>query len=285
MKSAHFSTSSPMKNTPNSALQRSISSSNVQNSKPPPPNMMAKAPVQSLVNTSNVTNGAMNAPSRPRPPQNIPPLQLGVPGQSPQASRQSNPQQTNLPPNRSAQVQPSQQLPPAPANRSLPQQAEKPHLAPHQFTGANRNASIGQGNQTSSGSTSTSDVPPQPIEMPIPANVPIGFFSAREAEVIQAPPAVLPPTVSFNPHAESPSIRKTAGFDHSKSKPVGSKDLNNGQAPTGPNLIAKSSFVNPAVDQARRIGMPPNATSPIGNRGSYKPPTLKRPLDGANPQQ
>ena len=39
------------------------------------------------------------------------------------------------------------------------------------------------------------------------------------------------------------------------------------------------SFVNPQADRARRVGMP-GMVSPAANRGSYKPPQMKRAVDG-----
>lgn len=48
--------------------------------------------------------------------------------------------------------------------------------------------------------------------------------------------------------------------------------------------MTRSSLVNPSLDQTRRIGAPSGPGSPLANRGSYKPPTMKRPLavDAAN---
>ncbi|KAK8082489.1 DNA repair and recombination protein rhm52 [Apiospora saccharicola] len=72
------------------------------------------------------------------------------------------------------------------------------------------------------------------MNTPPPANAeptgPIGFFSARSVNQLpeDAPPgtaSVAPDKAKvFNPHAESPSIRKTPGIDHKSSKPV-AKDI------------------------------------------------------------
>nr|Q9HGI2.1 RecName: Full=DNA repair and recombination protein mus-11; AltName: Full=Mutagen-sensitive protein 11; AltName: Full=RAD52 homolog [Neurospora crassa OR74A]BAB13343.1 MUS11 [Neurospora crassa]CAC28736.1 Double Strand Break repair protein mus-11 [Neurospora crassa] len=58
-----------------------------------------------------------------------------------------------------------------------------------------------------------------------PAPETVGFFSAKA--VTQLPEEALAsgqvapkPGLAFNPHAESPSIRKTPGIDHTKSKPL-----------------------------------------------------------------
>ncbi|KAL8874341.1 MAG: hypothetical protein Q9174_000292 [Haloplaca sp. 1 TL-2023] len=126
-------------------------------------------------------------------------------------------------------------------------------------------------------------VPPNPN-----ADVPVGFYNARAATAIQNSPGVPPKAPSFNPHSESPSIRKTAGIDHTKTKPVG-RDLVGAPAPPPPpaglGSMAPASrsnnFVNPQADKARRVGMPMAAGgSPLSNRTSYKPPQLKRPAEG-----
>lgn len=140
-------------------------------------------------------------------------------------------------------------------------------------------------------------------------------------------------TQAFNPHAESPSIRKTPGIDHTKSMPLNRSgqhvapaetkatdaDAKNsgplpislgagsgkpgpggnvgaggfgsagsggggviGQPKPGPVPAQRGSVANPQLNQARRIGAP--VGSPMGNRGQYKPPTIKRPLqsEGGN---
>lgn len=120
----------------------------------------------------------------------------------------------------------------------------------------------------------------------------------------------------FNPKAESPSIRKTPGIDHSSSKPLtrsgqhvpppsqsaeasaatpsrpsaagGPQGGSSGAAATGAGgRASKGHAVNPGLDQARRIGAPGGPASPLANRNSYKPPTMKRPLgqgDGNAPR-
>ena len=109
---------------------------------------------------------------------------------------------------------------------------------------------------------------------------PIGFFTARDASVVQNA-AALPPNISvFNPHLESPSIRKTAGIDHTKTKPVGREVVGGPPVAVQVTPLNRSNFVNPQADQARRIGMPGGAASPLQNRSSYKPPQMmKRPAD------
>ncbi|KAJ4396559.1 DNA repair protein rad52 [Gnomoniopsis smithogilvyi] len=164
----------------------------------------------------------------------------------------------------------------------------------------------------------------------------VGFLSARavkqivgqeDVEKAKLPSAPLS-TQAFNPNAESPSIRKTPGIDHTKSKPVNrsgqhvaptesskigeASGKNPGPTPItlaavagkpGPGVNASGSgfgasggqqqqqgllaaqrgnTFNPQLSQTRRIGAP--VGSPMGNRGQYRPPTIKRPLpnEGTN---
>lgn len=154
----------------------------------------------------------------------------------------------------------------------------------------------------------------------IPTVIPqtVGFLSARAADkVLQNPMAVAP---AFDPNADSPSIRKTAGFDHKRSGPILKGALagvvpTNGQpgatllptkasvpqaalpapapAPHGPINNGNSShmnynrnFVNPSQESTRRLGAPvqsPGAAHiprPLSTSG-YKIP-MKRTSDGPN---
>jgi DNA repair and recombination protein RAD52 len=110
----------------------------------------------------------------------------------------------------------------------------------------------------------------------------VGFFSSKVADSIQNNRLPPPNVPLFNPKAESPSIRKTQGVDHTKTKPIHRETL---AAPTNnPMPQMRSNFVHPQADQTRRIGAPTSA-SPLQNRGSYKPPHMnKRPLEGNTPQ-
>ncbi|TQV93961.1 RAD52 DNA repair protein RADC [Cordyceps javanica] len=135
------------------------------------------------------------------------------------------------------------------------------------------------------------------------------FFSARAVTVDANQSSSIPPNKQqlFNPKAESPSIRKTPGIDHSSSKPLtrsgqhvpppsqtGSSSAatpSRLSAAGGPHgglgtsattaaggLASKGHVVHPGLDHARRIGAPGGPASPLANRNSYKPPTMKRPL-------
>ncbi|KAI9754255.1 MAG: hypothetical protein M4579_004786 [Chaenotheca gracillima] len=133
----------------------------------------------------------------------------------------------------------------------------------------------------------------------LPPNPPVEFFNARAASLVQDPITAASPTTAptFNPHSESPSIRKTSGVDHTKSKPIVRDALvqapNQVPATTGlPNTGAvtpiRSTFTNPQLDSTRKIGMPNSPALGQGNgdnRGSYKPPWPapgKRATDNPN---
>jgi DNA repair and recombination protein RAD52 len=120
-----------------------------------------------------------------------------------------------------------------------------------------------------------------------------GFFSARAATMLpemrdtDGPPPMLPRNLlAFNPHAESPSIRKTPGINHNQTMPL-TKELKHvpGSTQTGAGSAsgsARTNVVNPQLDATRRIGAP-GSPSPMANRNMYKPPTMKRPYQGQGP--
>lgn len=112
---------------------------------------------------------------------------------------------------------------------------------------------------------------------------PVGFYSARAAGNIDADNnPVLPPhsasatATRFNPHADSPSIRKTSGFDHTKSAPLRRDNL-----PLG---APSRDFVDPRTDPMRRLGVPGHQ-SPMGKgfnaTSAYRPPTRRTGSDAA----
>ncbi|RCI08978.1 hypothetical protein L249_5039 [Ophiocordyceps polyrhachis-furcata BCC 54312] len=118
----------------------------------------------------------------------------------------------------------------------------------------------------------------------------VAFFSARS---VRANSESSTGKQLFNPKAESPSIRKTAGIDHSSSRPVGRNGQHVEPAPAASQSAGTTTpgrptagvargplgnVVNPSLDQARRIGAPGGGGSPLANRSSYKPPSMKRPL-------
>jgi DNA repair and recombination protein RAD52 len=168
-------------------------------------------------------------------------------------------------------------------NRMMP----PPHQANNQ-NGYRSNPSSAAESTTTNGRQST---PPESVITPsqVPAHVPSGFVSGAAAAVLAQPPpgGAIPPIKLFDPHHESPSIRRTQGVDPRKSAPIkraevgaptvpipDPKVLINGGAPAN-----RSNFVNPAMDAGRRIGMPGGMQqSPLANRSAYKPPAMKRPL-------
>ncbi|KAI1610559.1 DNA repair and recombination protein RAD52 [Exophiala viscosa] len=110
-----------------------------------------------------------------------------------------------------------------------------------------------------------------------PSARPTGFYSARVAENIDEHnniTAAAPPTaLKFNPHAESPSIRKTSGVDHNRSVPL-KRDLKPDTSQVTTNVI------NPQLDQGRKVGAPSPNSLVGGIRGgtsSYRPPTRRGP--------
>jgi DNA repair and recombination protein RAD52 len=149
-----------------------------------------------------------------------------------------------------------------------------------------------------------------------PAAESTGFFSARAVSQLSddafSGNSAPPPQAGqgFNLHTESPSIRKTPGIDHTKSKPLGRNGqhvkpeetgVSSGANTTGPNpQFSSGNATRPAppatrgntgnqqFDQVRKIGAPGGPGSPLSNRGQYRPLTMKRPAgapDGATPSR
>ena len=113
-----------------------------------------------------------------------------------------------------------------------------------------------------------------------------GFFSARAAEHIDELNKVVGgpnEAPRFNMHAETPSIRKTSGIDHSKSGRL-LKNLVPDPKPADtakPVEEIQRDFTNPQTDPTRKVGMPNvSGQSPMhrGNSSAYRPPT-RRTMD------
>ena len=132
-------------------------------------------------------------------------------------------------------------------------------------------------NSVTTVNTASGSTPPLESSSTGEHNPPVGFFTARAAESLQQGSALPSNVPLFNPHLESPSIRKTAGVDHTKTKPVRTESIGASAAAIPP----RTNFVNPQADKTRRVGMPTGVASPLQNRSSYKPPQMKRPADGA----
>lgn len=110
-----------------------------------------------------------------------------------------------------------------------------------------------------------------------------GFFSARAVDLLRENPNSVPSGApQFDPHAESPSIRKTAGVDHTKSIPISRPMLSSASPAPNTNTNARD-YVNPATDLQRRVGAPgAGVGSPIGRGPSV---SSYRPLTRPNPDQ
>ncbi|KAJ5179777.1 hypothetical protein N7492_002987 [Penicillium capsulatum] len=117
----------------------------------------------------------------------------------------------------------------------------------------------------------------QGTNLPPPGSQSVGFFSARAADSLRDNPNGAPlQGTQFDPHAESPSIRKTAGVDHTKSVPI-SKPMLSSASPAANN---SRDYVNPAMDLQRRVGAP---GAPPGSPLSRGPSTSSyRPLTRPN---
>jgi DNA repair and recombination protein RAD52 len=162
-----------------------------------------------------------------------------------------------------------------------------------------------------------------PIPRMPPPGIPEGFVTGRNADIVNLPPnsaatAANRPSsssIAFNPHADSPSIRRTHGVNPGKSAPVMRSAIPNTAAANAPatNGVAsarnpgtvppqtggaasgvsnglngattpvRTNFVNPAADMNRRIGMPPTAAGVL-NRSAYRPPQAAAPQAQTNMQ-
>lgn len=123
--------------------------------------------------------------------------------------------------------------------------------------------------------------PPANQDMNPPSGTPSGgFFSARAVDLLRDNPNSVPSGApQFDPHAESPSIRKTAGVDHTKSIPI-SRPMLSSASPAPSNN--PRDYVNPAADMQRRVGAPAPAASPVARGPSV---SSYRPLTRPNPDQ
>ncbi|KAK6351723.1 DNA repair protein rad52 [Orbilia javanica] len=102
----------------------------------------------------------------------------------------------------------------------------------------------------------------------VPQIPPGAFFSARATLDSGAAKEV------FNPQLQSPSIKKTAGIDHSKSTPISRAKFGLHDLPSGSPTIARPNFQPPGANGFRPIGV--SAAQVPGNRG-FRAPTLTNP--------
>lgn len=260
----------PQQNGQRQAMSRTHSMPTI-----PPPNIQPPAPVT-----------RMQAPPKPqavqRPPQNAAQsAQRMVPPQTPgnqqraQAQPQPQPQQTT---SKNAQQNPDGVRSNSSSGSTLESPTAHAQQRPHHL--ANVQAQV--------------DEPSMP-----PPGAAVGFMSGRALAKPDANPA-------FNPHAESPSIRRTQGVNPRVSAPIRREQLAAGQPLTGQQPAAQAmaggaggfkpvsagagntiggasrptatNYINPAADTSRKIGMPP-AGGGFRNSNGYKPPgaATKRP--------
>lgn len=170
---------------------------------------------------------------------------------------------------------------------------------PHLRNGpANTTSSVqdGSSNQPQSRSSSPG-VASQHFGLPQapPGPQQVGFFSAKAADKLDGnnnpTGAVIAP--KFNPHAESPSIRKTSGVDHSKSLALNRNTLKPEPIPPpreeseGVPVKASGPMTKAMAEQGpgRRMPGPGGAAMsprPAGGMTSaYRPPTRHGPIGGA----
>ncbi|KAI1816260.1 hypothetical protein GGS20DRAFT_575578 [Poronia punctata] len=201
------------------------------------------------------------------------------------------------PPSRPA-VQPSrpphtpnhQQQRPGPPYQGRPNQQQQPPRPPnHLNTAAQQGA---PNNRMMTPPPNAAPRPPNGMGMPNKApSGPAAFLSARSVKDVpeNADPGVVVEKGNcklFDPHAESPSIRKTPGIDHKYSKPVSKTGvhvppLKRDQEQQRPSPLGPPNVVNPSLAQMRQIGAPGGPGSPLANRNQYRPPTMmKRPASG-----
>jgi DNA repair and recombination protein RAD52 len=219
------------------------------------------------------------------------------------------------------QVRPQVQQRPLPGNRPPPPQGgrmpppaavdshqhQRPNQPPYQ-----QNNIANQPRSRGNSSTPENPPPQNPVNGPQPNGAqpnhdqPVGFIHGRAAEMLRTNGARnVPP---FNPHADSPLLRRTTGIEHKTTRPIRREDIAKLRAgaqagslesaqlsenvppipgPANGRLVGAptaQNFVNPQADANRKIGMPGSMQSPLANRGAYKPPGptagVKRGPDG-----
>ncbi|KAK6336030.1 DNA repair protein rad52 [Orbilia blumenaviensis] len=105
-------------------------------------------------------------------------------------------------------------------------------------------------------------------ETPTPQIPPGAFYSARATLDSGAAKE------AFNPQLQSPSIKKTAGIDHSKSTPISRAKLGLQDMPSASPVMAKPNFGPPGANGFRPFGAP---AAPIPGGRGFKAPTLANP--------
>lgn len=255
-------------------------------------------PDEVRVDDSTVTNagersGQQQRQQPPQQPQELRPVNIQAPTPMQGMQAPQRPQNVQRPPNNAAQ------RPQNPTRMGPPQTpAPPPARYQQQMSNANANAAPQQQSTTETRSSSSSedsshtlDNRPQPPQAP-PPGAPIGFVTGRKADLVNAPTgaAATSEGLAFNPHAESPSIRRTQGVNPGKSAPITREVLKAAkeghplpqqpiplQQPQAAARPAPINYTNPSADMSRKIGMP---QSPVGGgfsggrgSGAYRPHT------------
>lgn len=202
----------------------------------------------------------------------------------PQQQPRLQPSHHSMTPSKPPQIRPNSVI----QAQSRPQQPQAQHvedrgqrLPPHQRQmNQVSNATIDhqQSRSSSPGVASQHFAPPQPLAGPQV----VGFFSAKAADSLDGNnnPTGQTPVSKFNPHADSPSIRKTSGVDHTKSAALNRQTLK-----PEPPLARDEEATKLPAEQARKVGhpsMPGPAMSPGLPRMStkeYRPPTRHGPVE------
>ncbi|KAL5000707.1 DNA repair and recombination protein radC [Aspergillus recurvatus] len=230
---------------------------------PNPPNYASGAPTRA--------NPHVATPSKPERPMNHALAGRQIPNKAPPAQNQyTNQRQSVPPPDAQRGFQNGRPIPPA-------QRASNGIATSGPGTGAQVPIKQEYGAKPQNPSPQNTAAPTTPgIDGQGPPVV--GFLSARGAHMLRENPhSAATAAPAFNPHAESPSIRKTAGVDHTKSVPI-SKPMLAGSA--SPTSNQNRDFINPSAEMHRKIGAPSGGGigSPM-NKGpsvsSYRP--LTRP--------
>jgi DNA repair and recombination protein RAD52 len=277
--SRHVSGGRPVTNTTAPVVGATLSD---QKREPPPQanQMQARAAPTRQPNVIQMTE-ATNGRNLQQPPQAIKaeqPNTNGGNGFVRLASGASTGGPMRAPADGGAAARPPQAIPPGPGRVLNQPSRNGPASAPH---------SPAQAKRPFPGSLE--ETPENRDGQPV---VESGFFSARAVAMVpevsngDGPPTVpLANLPTFNPHAESPSIRRTPGIDHTSTKPL-SKELKHVPSSTQAGAATspapnRTNIVNPQLDAARRIGAP-GSPSPMANRSSYRPPTMKRPHQAPN---
>ncbi|CCC10828.1 hypothetical protein SMACR_07845 [Sordaria macrospora] len=147
-----------------------------------------------------------------------------------------------------------------------------------QFNNNNQSRPVGQPNANTSNNAQNYATPQKPAPaapapqagagaavVPVPETV--GFFSAKavtqlpEEALASGQVAPTKPGLAFNPHAESPSIRKTPGIDHTKSKPLARNGQHVPPAKTASETAEAAEPSTHTTSFSRPAGAPVGAAS------------------------